>query len=482
MVNARRRIAAAAERRRGLGMIRVSKERDGMTSPDVQRNAIESYAASNNIDIVDWVEGIDETGSRARSAWWPRLDQSISRLEAGEFDIIVVWKFSRTARHRLRWAVALDRVDSLGGGLVSATEPIDDRTSHGKLARGMVGEFNAYQADLIGDTWKEAHSRRFREGKPINGKPRFGYAYTREDGFTPDPITGPILADTYRRYISGESIYALVRSLNTGPSRPVGGYGDKGDGLWSDRTLRRVLDSGFGAGIIRYQENERQGIHEQLISTDEWHAYLEARGRRRVYRRTERSEYAFSGMIWCACASKMHGGATGSNRAPTYRCKDAKEKGKHPGSYVQESTIETAVREWLQKREKRIREELKSAASLRPRRVEVDPTEELNSRLAKLANKQVTLAEQRLSMGLPQDTYETLRDRYAAEKHAIEQQLRTTEVRRSAPLRILPVLLERWDDIDVAERRESLRSVISQIIVTPGRPIAKIEILGHGDD
>ncbi|WP_337004024.1 recombinase family protein [Microbacterium sp. LB12] len=460
-------------------MIRVSRERDGMTSPEVQRHAIESYAASNGIDIVDWVEGIDETGSRARSAWWPRLDQSIERLEAGEFEVIVVWKFSRTARHRLRWAVALDRVDALGGGLLSATEPIDDRTSHGRLARGMVGEFNAYQADLIGDTWREAHARRFREGKPINGKPRFGYAYSPADGFVPDPITGAVLAETYRRYISGESVYALVRWLNSGPTRPVGGYGGSGDGLWSERTLRRVLDSGFAAGMITYQGEQKRGVHERLITDAEWDAYLEARGRRRVYRRSERSTYAFSGMVWCTCGSKMHGGTHGQDRAQSYRCKDGKEKGTHDGGYVAESLIDDAVRGWLREHEARVRAEIRAGIERRPRRVGTDPTADLKRQLADIANRQVILAEQRLTMGMPQAAYETLRDRYAAQAVALEQELRTTEVQQSAPLRVLPVLLERWNDLTVEERREYLRSLIARIEVTPGRPRARVEIVPH---
>lgn len=480
MARPRKHLASTPARRRGLGMIRVSRERDGMTSPDVQRHAIESYAATNGIDIIDWVEGIDETGSRARSAWWPRLDQSIERLEAGEFEVIVVWKFSRTARHRLRWAVALDRVDALGGGLLSATEPIDDRTSHGRLARGMVGEFNAYQADLIGDTWREAHARRFREGKPINGKPRFGYSYSPTEGFTPDPITGPVLAETYRRYVAGESVYALVRWLNDGPTRPVGGYGGSGDGLWSERTLRRVLDSGFAAGLITYQGEQKQGIHTPLINADDWDAYREARGRRRVYRRSERSTYAYSGMVWCTCGSKMHGGTHGQDRAQSYRCKDGKEKGTHNGGYVAERLIDEAVRAWLGARESRIRAEAEAGIARRPRRLSADPTADLKRRLAELANRQVMLAEQRLTMGMPQAAYETLRDRYASEADALEQELRTTEVQQAAPIRVLPVLLDRWDDLEVSERREYLRALIARIVVAPGRPHAGIEIVTHG--
>lgn len=463
-------------------MIRVSREREGMTSPEVQRHAIQAFADANNIDMLFWVEGIDESGSRKKSAWWPRLDQSVERIVSGEVDVIVVWKYSRTGRNRLKWAIALDKVDAAGGVVLSASEPIETKTAAGKFARGMLGEMNAYQADLIGESWKDAHARRFREGKPINGKPRFGYTYDAEaKSFLPDPVTGPVLAGVYRRYIAGESIYHLVRELNEGSTRPVGGYGDKGDGLWSDRTLRRVLDSGFAAGMITYQGETKQGVHEPLITSEEWEAYQEARGRRRVYRRGERSAYQFSGMVWCVCGSKMHGGAHGSDRARAYRCRNGKEKGTHDGGYIQEALIEQAVMAWLKEREKRIRAEVTNAIARLPQRADVDPTAELKARLVKLANKQVMLAEQRLEMGMPQSTYETLRDRYAAEEVALTQELRTAEVRVAAPIRVLPILLERWDDLLVEERREYLRSIIGRIVVYPGRPLGRIEIYGHGD-
>lgn len=470
-------------KRRGLGMIRVSKERDGMTSPEVQRHAIQSFADANNIDILSWVEGIDESGSRKKSAWWPRLDQSVARLVSGEVDVIVVWKFSRTGRNRLKWAIALDNVDAAGGAILSASEPLETKTAAGKFARGMLGEMNAYQADLIGETWMDAHARRFREGKPINGKPRFGYVYDMESKtFLPDPVTGPVLAATYRRYIAGESVYHLVRELNTGSTRPVGGYGAKGDGLWSDRTLRRVLDSGFAAGLINYHGETKRGIHEPLITPDEWDAYQEARGRRRVYRRGERSLYQFSGMIWCECGSKMHGGAHGADRARAYRCRYGKEKGIHDGGYVQEALIEKAVRAWLIEREARVKKETATALAHRPQQTDVDPSAELRARLAKLANKQVMLLEQRIEIGMPQDAYETLRDRYLAEQASLQQELRTVQVRVTAPIRVLPVLLERWDDLLIEERREYLRAIISRIVVSPGRPAARrIDVYGHDD-
>lgn len=475
------RSAAQTAPRRGLALVRVSKERDGMTSPEVQRHAIESFAAAQGITIVDTVEGLDESGSRAKSAWWPRLDQAIARMESGEIDTIVVWKFSRTARNRLKWAIALDRVDTLGGVILSATEPIESSTASGKFARGMLGEMNAYQADLIGETWRETHARRVRAGMPANGKPRFGYTYTRETGFTPDAVTAPVLQEAFRRYIAGESIYSLVAWMNDGPTRPVSGYGQKSDGLWSDRTLRRVMDSGFAAGFISSQGELHPGVHEPLIGPDEWEAYLEARGRRRQYRRTERSAYLLSGLVWCSCGSKMHAGQFGHARKPKFRCKDAHEKRTHDGGYVSESVLEDAVRVWLAEREERLRAEVEQGIRELPKRITTDPRAELEQRLRRIEGKQDQLAEQRLEAGIPQATYERLRDRYVAEHTAIVNDLRSLRVREGAPIRVLPILLERWADLEVPEKREMLRAVIDRVTVTPQRPISRVEIRGRDD-
>lgn len=452
-----------------------------MTSPEVQRHAIESHAAAAGITIVDWVEGIDESGSRARSAWWPRLDQSIERMRDGEFDTILVWKFSRTARNRLRWAIALDTVDTLGGTILSVTEPIDSHTASGKFARGMLGEMNAYQADLIGETWKEAHARRVRAGLPANGKPRFGYSYEKSTGFTPDPITAPVLQDAYRRYIAGESIYALVAWLNAGPTRPVGGYGAKGDGLWSDRTLRRVLDSGFAAGLITHAGEHHPGAHPHLITPDEWDAYREARERRRTYRRIERSDYALSGLVWCACGSKMNAGQFGAGRTPKFRCKAAHDKRTHQGGYVTEAVLTAAVRKWLALREARIRQELSDAIYEQPPIIEADPLSELTRREKRATEKLIQLADQQLELALPADVFRALQHRYESERAAAAAEARAVKRRTGAPVRVFPILIERWGEIDIPERRELLRSVIRRVEVTPGRPMSKVDIYSHDD-
>jgi DNA invertase Pin-like site-specific DNA recombinase len=396
-------------------------------------------------------------------------------IDRREADVIVLWKWSRLSRSRLDWAVAADRVESAGGRIESATEPLDTTTSTGRFARGMLTEFAAFESERIGDVWRESHSRRIRNGLPANGKPRFGYIYERGHGFIPHPIEAPVLGETFRRYIGGESVYSLIQWLNLGPTRPVSGYGIKSDGLWSDRTLRRVMDSGFAAGLISSHGELIPGAHEPIITGDEWDAYREARQRRRSYRRTERSEYVFSGLVWCSCGSKMHAGQFGAQRIPKYRCKDAHEKRTHVGGYVSETVIESAVLEHLETLAHRVNEEI--SANVQDSKPKRSSTLSIDRQIALVAGKMETLAEKLINPGIPHDTYIRLRDKYEMERKALEMQRLSVTVEESfTPAKIVPDLLANWEQMRIPEKREILRALISRIQVTPGRPKSVVEI------
>lgn len=483
------RAARTAKPRRALALIRVSKDRDGNTSPEVQRHAIETYAAQENVHIVDWVEGVDEarySGSRRNSAWWPKLSTAIDRAESGEVDTILVWKFSRTARNRLRWAVAIDRMDVLGGEIISVTEPMESRTASGKFARGVLGEMNAYQADLIGETWKEAHQRRIRSGRPANGKPRFGYTYEKEAGFTPDPIAGPTLRDAYVRYIGGESVYSLVKWLNDGATRPVGGYGATGDGLWSDRTLRRVMDSGFAAGLLRINTGTAAqpeygfapGAHQALITDAEWQAYREARGRRSKSGRIERSEYLLSGMVRCACGSTMNAGQFGANHTAKYRCKAAHEKRRHDGGYVTANLVEEYVMQWVRERQEKARAARDAAKTTAPRpRPIADPSRALRARIAETEAEIDRVTRRAMDLDVPRDIYHRQLHPLSALLERLKTEERSVAVRATKPLVLHSVdVLDDWESFTIPQRREMLRAVIKFVEVTPGRPRATFRI------
>jgi site-specific DNA recombinase len=457
-----------------LGAVRVSKERDGMVSPEIQRASIADYCSSRGYDITGWVEGIDESGSRAKSAWWPTLERAVGSVESGEYDGIVVWKFGRVARNRLRWATALDRVETSGGMLESATEQFDTTTSAGRLARGMIAELNAFEAERIGEGWKEAHARRVSTGRPASGKPRWGYRYDQATKLhVPDLETGPVLADLYRRYVAGESFYLLVRWLN------AHGYRTLADGPWWDRRLREVMDSGFAAGRFTHRGEVHEGIHERLVDETLWQAYQDSRAlRRSAPARRERSQYVLSGLVRCArCGSPMVAGQYGRGGVvPQYRCKAAKASGPSvcTGGYVLARFVEDVVLEWLHEVAGSVENAQDAALATRSLRATARSEVARLTRLeARASNALTRLAVQDAEHPLPREVYRRAHEELSAELQQLsatrlEAEREVRQVVRS-PRKVARQLLSGWHTTRVHARRTLLATLVDRVEVTTGR-------------
>lgn len=460
---------------RAVAYVRVSKERDGMISPELQLASIEKHCERSDYTIVETITDLDMTGR-----FWKRrqVERAIGMIEAGQADVLVVWKVSRVSRNRKDWAIAVDRVEGIGGRLESATEPMDTSTSSGRFARGMLAELAAFESERMGEQWKEAHSRRVRAGIPANGKPRFGYQYSKDKGFSPDPVTGPVLAELYRRYLSGQSFYSLVKWLNDGPTRPVSGYGVSADGMWSDRTVRRLLDQGFGAGFITHHGERLPGIHEPLITPEEWNEYLARREARRVYRRSERSNYLFSGMIRCACGATMQAGLFGSARSPKYKCSAVNAKRRHSGGYVMTSTVENAFMAWLEGIAANVDAEADLATQVEKQAAQADArVDYFNKELAKVVGRMDQLTNKMLDGTIPEDTYRRLRDELTARRDELEISIRDAKVVAARPpATLIPDLLENWTILPMDTKRDLLSRLIEHVEVEPGRPRARVTV------
>lgn len=457
-------------------MIRVSKERDGMTSPEVQRHAIEQYAVRQNIEITEWVEGLDESGSQARSAWWPRLDYAIEKIENAEADVIVVWKFSRVGRRRVRWAVALDRVDTAGGAIESATEQADASPS-GRLQRGMMGEFNAYQAELIGETWREAHSRRVRIGLPPTGGHRFGYRQENR-AYSPDPETGPILRNLYLLYLGGVGYAALTRILNEG------GHTD-GRERWTYQGVVRMLDSGFAAGRLGrtvivdgkrrtpppWERTYDKGAHEPIITNEEWAAYIAHRLRRGGTRSRERAKYLLAGLVRCGdCGSSMHGKA---NPKAIYMCSRASNTSGMRKVTIDATRVETAVEQWLFGFSTDTDARLRAASAHEVKRDRSAFTIRRSTAIIAKAEERLAALTIKLADGTITDAaYRAAADRIEAERATAAEALNSAPVNpvvEQAPATIPKDLAALWPRMSVDHRNKFLRPLIDRIEIAPAK-------------
>lgn len=463
---------------RAILYLRQSTHREESISLEIQETAGRDYAARAGYIVT---EVLADPGLSGRTWARPAVQRAQAMIEDGEADVIVVWKWSRLARNRRDWAVAVDTIEAAGGRLESSTETVDTSTSTGRLARGMLAEIAAFESDRIGDGWREVHARRIKAGLPANGKPRWGYTYDRDAKIhRPDPATGPILAQMYARYVAGESVYSLVRWLNANGYRTSPGYSASGDGPWSDRSLRRVLDSGFAAGLITAGDHRSPGAHEPLIDTELWEAYQVSRASRRVRRSSERSVYLLSGLMRCYCGAAMSGGQFGAGGVAKFRCGPGKEQGRHDGGYVTMHLVEAAVLDWLRD----VAAELTDAAAqealtkARTRRHAHD-ARALEREEAAVHEQLVRATRGHVEGVIPEPAYRqvvTELEERAAMLEARRLAAKVASREASAPT-LAADLLADWDVLAVEIRRTGLRRLIHHIVVTPGRPRSTIDIV-----
>jgi len=436
---------------RAVAYVRVSKERDGGVSPEIQLDSIQAHCKRLGYDIVETLEDLDLSGR-----FWKRrqVEQAIAMIENKQADVLVVWKISRVSRNRMDWAIAVDRVESIGGRLESATEPMDTTTSSGRFARGMLAELAVFESERIGDTWKETHARRIRNGLPHNAPKHFGYTYTKEAGYAPDAREGAVLRQLYVRYVQGSSMNELGAYAASEGFEPETG--------WRKGTIRRFLDKGFGAGYLWVKGELVSGAHEPVISEAEWSAYRVRREERGSRPRAENSPYAYSGLLRCHCGGVMGGGNSrrGDKIYKRYVCLLADQKGSHPYNTISEPYVEAAVLAWLAS----VAADLDSAAltvTAEPVSVNIRAkVGQIKADLAKAVTRLDSLTVKYLDDEISPEVYNRLKDKLEADKAALESRQRLVEVNATArPQQIVPALLAGWADAPARVKRETLRAL-----------------------
>lgn len=326
---------------RAVLYLRQSTYREESISLEIQEVAGREYCRQRGYTVIA-VES--DPGISGRTWKRPAVLRTMGLIEAKTADVVVLWKWSRLSRSRLDWAVAVDKVESAGGRIESATEPLDTTTASGRFARGMLAEFAAFESERMGDVWKEAQQRRRRNGLPPNGGDRFGYI---RDGstYTPDPVTGGLLHGLYEQFNTGRGFTTLASTLNGDGHRTVTGA------QWNRDKLRGILDSGFAAGLIIQGRAPAAkyypGAHPALITADQWATYQHRRAQVSPPPRSVNPKYMLTGLAVCDdCGHPMRAisrnGARdglGCGRYLDYRT----------GRFVtaKRTNAEEAVREWV---------------------------------------------------------------------------------------------------------------------------------------
>lgn len=441
---------------RAVIYLRQSEYRDESISLELQETSCRDYAKRHGYDIVA-VEA--DPGISGRTFKRPGVQAVMTMVEERQADVVLLWKWSRLSRNRLDWYIAADRCQQAGGRIESATEPIDTSTSIGRLSRGMMIEIAAFESERAGDQWREAQARRVKNGLAHTGQPHFGYVYDTDAKIhIPDPITGPILADLYRRFAAGETLYSLCVWLNSSSIPTV-----RGGSVWTAANLRQIMDKEFAVGRIYYQGAWHPGAHQPLIDEALFAAYRQARKLRGARPRAEASEYLLSGLVKCGVCQRALTGAAARGRWYYYRCFAARFTGKHSYAQVNTRIVDDEVYKVLSKRASEL-------AAIPIAETPTLPTADIGAlkrtvqqHEASLSRLTVQLAESIISSDAYRLAAAAIEQKVGAARNALEA---ATAENGAPPVRDAVVsLVQDWHILPTSHRRALLARTVDSVTI-----------------
>jgi site-specific DNA recombinase len=238
---------AQHERRRVVGPVRISKDRDGETSTETQAQAITKWCELHGAELIEVVE------DKGRSAY--KNDQrykregvrrSLQLLQAGAVNTVVVYKVSRIARNARDLLNLVHEIENLGGTFVSVTEQFDTSTAMGRAMLTIIGalaELESATKSEILCAWQDR--RRALKLTPTGPRP-YGYRRERNELHIIEE-EAVIIKELAQRTLDGESGRSLTAWLKQTDRTRVH------DGRWSSsltqKGISKVLTSPTTAAL-----------------------------------------------------------------------------------------------------------------------------------------------------------------------------------------------------------------------------------------
>lgn len=300
--------------------IRVSTDDQIEYSPDSQLKAIRNYAKQNDMILPEEFIFIDEGISGRKADKRPAFQQMIgtAKLKPKQFDVILLWKFSRFARNRQDSIVYKSMLrKQCGIDVISISEHLgDDNTS--VLIEALIEAMDEYYSLNLAEEVKRGMQEKFSRGGVIS-QPPFGYKMG--DGvFVPDKNNADIVKMIFSDYLSGISVRKIATKLNDMGIRTT--KGNKFD----DRHIEYILTNPVYIGKLRRSKNGRNdldrfhedpentiyvdGKHEPIIDNEIFEKTQKKRHAfKKLYKKYDRKEpveFMLKGLVRCSnCGSTL---------------------------------------------------------------------------------------------------------------------------------------------------------------------------------
>lgn len=318
-------------------------------------------------DPRPWTEGgdlyvdNDISASTLSSKRRPAFEALIAAVKAGRYKVVVAYSNSRLTRRPAELINLINLHNETGVEFNTvASGSTNLSTADGRAVALTIAVWDAAEAERTSERTKRKLQERIDLGLPHHGIDYFGY-FVSGGWYEVDERYRALIAAAYREWSSGHKpMTTLAAEWNEAGVPSMQG------GRWTDTAVRRVLDQGFAAGLIRRHSKPsrsaalesfdiwKPAAHEAIIDIDTWRAYYQRRVRNNANprKRSIGRARAYTGLVTCALCDDHSVIMRAWHRVKTnrdvWRCPRWQDSKAHEYLDAYESDIDEVVLAWLE--------------------------------------------------------------------------------------------------------------------------------------
>ncbi len=325
---------------KGVIYARYSSDSQREESIEGQIRECKEFAERNGITILtSYIDRALSAKSDNRPEFQRMIKDSAKRL----FDVVIVWKLDRFARNRYDSAHYKTILRKNSVKLLSAKEVIAEDSS-GILLESMLEGMAEYYSAELAEKVVRGMTENALKSKFNGGGRTVGYVIDDDRHFQIDPVTAPVILETFKRYDEGATIAELVRWHREQDFRSGSGKPMRID------CVQRLLKNRRYIGEYRYRE---------VVQPDGIPAIVPLKLFERVQARMEKNKkaparfkavnelYLLSTKLYCGKCGAFMVGESGTGRGGIfhqyYKCVTVKRKKGCTKKSVKKDWIENLV-------------------------------------------------------------------------------------------------------------------------------------------
>lgn len=206
-------------------------------------------------------EYIDD-GHSGRSIKRPAYKKMME--EKDEWDMILVVKMDRIHRNSKNFMEMMDNLRKWEKEFSSMQESLDTSTAMGRFVVDIIQRIAQLESEQIGErVYVGMKQKASTEGGILGFAHPYGYDYV--DGeLRVNIYESEVVKLIFKLYLEGKGSSAIAEELDNS------NYKTKRGGVWSARTIGKILKNPIYCGHMKWEDVIYKGTHEPLISAQDY--------------------------------------------------------------------------------------------------------------------------------------------------------------------------------------------------------------------